>query len=158
MNRIGLAVGVLILLFAGCAIQNNTQVDRRNFAVDSFFPTPLEAQLAEGRARKYWDLYGSRFGPEPRYLAVEAARVFSTELGTDLWNKLIHSETSGSFLSRNMDQQSQSNLDLSGVLLFDIRSNRLVDAHQGYIASDTPQRGRVIRFDEYYARYIGTGK
>jgi hypothetical protein len=55
----------------GCAASNG--VDYRNFAIDTYSPTMNEIQLAEGRARNYWDRNGARFGPDPRYLAVETS-------------------------------------------------------------------------------------
>jgi hypothetical protein len=55
----------------GCAASDG--VDNRNFAIDTYFPTANEIQLAEGRARNYWARNGARFGPEPRYLAVETS-------------------------------------------------------------------------------------
>jgi hypothetical protein len=45
---------VLIYLCAitlGCVAKNS--VDYRNFAIDSYFPTPNEIRLAEARARNY---------------------------------------------------------------------------------------------------------
>jgi hypothetical protein len=56
----------LCLIILGCT---SNGVDYRNFAVDTYFPTPNEIQLAEARARNYWDRNSARFGPEPRYLA-----------------------------------------------------------------------------------------
>jgi hypothetical protein len=63
----------LCLIILGCT---SNGVDYRNFAVDTYFPTPNEIQLAEARARNYWDRNSARFGPEPRYLAVETSKVF----------------------------------------------------------------------------------
>ena len=84
----------LCLTSLGCAASDG--FDNRNFAIDTYFPTTNEIQLAEERARNYWNRNASRFGPEPRYLAVEA----STSLGPapGLYPKLISSETTASFL------------------------------------------------------------
>jgi hypothetical protein len=44
------------------------KIDNRNFAIDTYYPTPNEIQLAEQRARKYWAKHASRFGNNPFYL------------------------------------------------------------------------------------------
>ena len=42
----------LCLIILGCT---SNGVGYRNFAGDTYFPTPNEIQLAEARARNYWD-------------------------------------------------------------------------------------------------------
>jgi hypothetical protein len=128
--------------------------DNRNFAIDTCFPNPNAIQLAEGRARAYWAKHASRFGAEPRFLAVETSKVFPSEV-QNLWPKLINSETTASFFSHGK-RNSYSNLQLLGVMIFDIRTGRFV-SNQGYISVDTPPRGSVARFGPYIARYIGWG-
>ena len=56
------------------------KIDNRNFAIDTCFPTPHEIQLAEGRTRAYWTKHASRFGAEPRFLAVEISKIFPAEV------------------------------------------------------------------------------
>jgi hypothetical protein len=131
------------------------KIDNRNFAIDTCFPTPNEIQLAEGRTRAYWAKHASRFGAEPRFLAVETSKVFPGEV-QDLWPKLINSETTASFFSHGLKGNTYSNLQLLGVMIFDTRTGRFV-SNQGYISVDTPQRGSVARFGPYIARYIGWG-
>ena len=131
------------------------KIDNRNFAIDTCFPTPNEIQLAEGRTRAYWAKHASRFGAEPRFLAVETSKVFPGEV-QDLWPKLINSETTASFFSHGIKDNSYSNLYLLGVMIFDTRTGRFV-SNQGYISVDTPPRGSVARFGPYIARYIGWG-
>ena len=41
------------------------KIDNRNFAFDTYYPTPNEIQLAEQRARKYWAKHAARFGSKP---------------------------------------------------------------------------------------------
>jgi hypothetical protein len=69
-----------------------------------------EIQLTEARARNYWARNGSRFGPEPRYLAVETSKVFPYE---GLYPKLINSETTSSFFGQR--KGNYSSLQLKGV-------------------------------------------
>ena len=144
---IGLCLAVL-----GCATGNG--VDYRNFAIDTYSPTPNEIQLAEGRARNYWERNGARFGPEPRYLAVETSSTLFPYPG--VYVKLINSETTGSFFSRNRGSK-YSNLYLKGVMIYDTKTGHFV-GKQGYVSVDTPNPGQVARFGDYMARWIGTGR
>jgi hypothetical protein len=131
------------------------RIDHRNFAIDICFPSQNAIQLAEGRTRAYWAKHSSRYGAEPPFLAVETSKVFPSEV-QDLWAKLINSETTASFFAHGLKNNSYSNLQLLGVMIFDIRTGRFV-SNQGYISVDTPPRGGVARFGPYIARYIGWG-
>src|ERR1700675_4059861 len=68
------------------------KIDNRNFAFDTYYPTPNEIQLAEQRARKYWEKHAARFGSNPVYLAVETSKIFPGAV-QGLSPKLNHSET-----------------------------------------------------------------
>ena len=131
------------------------KIDNRNFAIDTFFPTPDAIQLAEGRTRAYWAKHASCFGRDPRFLAVETSKIFLGEV-QNLRTKLINSETTASFFSHGVESNTYSNLQLLGVMIFDTRTGRFV-SNQGYISVDTPPRGSVARFGPYIARYIGWG-
>jgi hypothetical protein len=131
------------------------KIDRRNFAIDTCYPSPNAIRLAEARARAYWAKYAARFGTEPKFLAVETSKVFPGEV-QDLWPKLINSETTASFFSHGIKNNTYSNLQLLGIMIFDTRTGRFV-GNQGFIAVDTPRRGSVARFGPYIARYIGWG-
>ena len=142
----------LCLTILGCT---SNGVDYRNFAVDTYFPTPNETQLAPARARNYWDRNSARFGPEPSYLAVETSKVFGPYPG--LYPKLINSETTATFLARVDESNPYSELELKGVVIFDTKTGHVV-GNQGYISVGTPNPGGVARFGDYMARYIGTGR
>jgi len=148
MSRVALICLCLIVL--GCASGNS--VDYRNFAIDTYFPKPHEIRVAEASARNYWARNGSRFGPEPRYLAVETSKV-PPYYG--LYSKLINSETTASFFSQ-ADTNYRS-FQLLGVMIYDTKTGHFVD-DQGYVSVDTPNPGGVARFGHYVARYIGTGR
>ena len=145
---------VFVTLLAGCTNFNSTQVDRRNFAVDTYYPASNEMQLAERHARQYWQKNVSRLGTEPRYLAVTASSIFAAELSAEFSTKLDRSETSGSYFTQGISSSSKQGLH--GVMLFDTQTDRSVGP-QGYIIVDTPSRGEIIRVAEYTARYIGGG-
>jgi len=143
----------ICLTIVGCAASDG--FDNRNFAIDTYSPTPNEIQLAERRARNYLDRNGARFGPEPRYLAVETSSLFPYG---GLYPKLINSETTASFFANNgLQSYSYSNLVLTGVTIYDTKTGHAV-GNQGYVSVDTPNPGEVARFGDYTARWIGTGR
>ena len=145
---------ILAFLLTTLPSLRSEKVDSRDFAIDTCYPTPNEIQLAEARAGKFWAKYALRYGPEPRYLAVETSKIFPSEV-QDLWPKLINSETTASFFSHG--KRTYSNLELIGIMIYDTKTGHFV-SNQGYISVDTPSRGRVARFGPYVARYIGTGR
>jgi len=145
---------VLVFLLTALPTLRSQKVDNRDFAIDTCYPTPNEIQLAEARARRFWAKDVLRYGPEPRYLAVETSKIFPGEV-QDLWPKLINSETTASFFSHG--KRTYSNLELLGIMIYDTKTGRFV-SNQGYISVDTPPRGRVARFGPYLARYIGSGR
>ena len=142
----------LCLTIVGCAASHGA--DYRNFAIDTYSPNANEIQLAEQSARNYWGRNRSRFGPEPRYLAVETSKLFPYG---GLWPKLINSETTASFFAHGVDRDPYSNLQLKGVMIYDTKTGRFV-GNQGYVSVDTPNPGEVARFGDYTARWIGTGR
>jgi hypothetical protein len=150
---IRMACLVLAFLLTALPTLRSENVDNRDFAIDTFYPTPNEIQLVEARAAKFWAKYASRYGPELRYLAVETSKIFSGDV-QDLSPKLINSETTASFYSR---KRTYSNLELFGIMIYDTKTGRFVN-NQGYISVETPPRGRAARFGSYIARYIGTGR
>jgi hypothetical protein len=125
------------------------KIDNRDFAIDTCYPTQNEIGLAEARARRFWAKHSSRFGPEPRFLAVETSKIFQAEV-QGLWPKLITLRRRLVFFQSN----TYSNLQLLGIMIYDITTGRFV-RNQGYISVDTPPRGSVARFGPYIARYIG---
>jgi len=146
---------ILAFLLTMLPSLRSEKVDNRDFAIDTCYPRANEIQLAEARAGRFWAKYASRYGPEPRYLAVETSKIFPSEV-QDLYPKLINSETTASFFSRP-SKDLYSNLQLLGIMIYDTKTGRFV-SNQGYISVDTPSRGRVARFGPYVARYIGTGR
>src|SRR6202795_1643577 len=126
------------------------KIDNRNFAFDTYYPTPNEIQLAEQRARKYWAKHAARFGSNPFYLAVLTSIIFPGVV-QGLTLKLNLSETTASNRRR-----SYSYLEIKGVMIFDIRTGHFV-GNMGFMSVDTQPLGSLARFDHYIARYIGFG-
>lgn len=147
---------VIAFLLTALAILRAENIDNRDFAIDTYYPTPNEIQLSEHRAKRFWKRYALRFGPAPRYLAIETSKLFPADIVQDLWPKLINSETTASFFGHGREQGSYSGLDLHGIMIYDTKTEHFVSA-QGYASVDLPCRGRVARFGSFVARYIGTG-
>jgi len=132
----------------GCA--NSERTENRNYAFDTYYPTPNEIQLAEHRAQKYWQKNSQRAKSPTPYLAVYATSVVQGDVNQDLYAKLINSQTTASFF------QTYSSLNASCIMIYDTAKNRLVD-NVGYVSIDLPSRGTVARWDGYSAKYIGWG-
>jgi hypothetical protein len=145
---------IFAALLSACSTTNSTKVDHRDFAIDTYYPASNEIQLAEHRAREYWQKNGIRFGTEPRYLAVEASSLVAAELNAAFSIKLDHSQTSGAYFTQGISSSSKQGV--FGVMIFDTLTDRSVGP-QGYIIVDTPSRGQVVRVADYTARYIGAG-
>lgn len=144
------------LLIAGCASLNSGRVDRRNFAIDTYFPNPSEARLAEARGREYFNRHGSEAGSGTPYLAIDANIVFPEEV-QDLWPKLMSSETTASVFSHGDEDLSMSDFVLYGVVIFDTRTGHLVSTG-GYVVANLPARGEIARFGSTFARFIGSAE
>ena len=154
MNRTFLLLFILSALVSGCGTFDSTLADKRDFAVDTFYLTSNEVRLAERHARQYWQKNVSRFGAEPRYLAVTASSILSAELNPEFSVKLDRSETSGAYFTQGISSSSKQGLH--GVMIFDTQADRSVGP-QGYIVVDTPSCGQIVRFADYTARFIGGG-
>jgi hypothetical protein len=118
---------MVILLFFLPALSNlrAEKVDNRNFAIDTYYPTPNEINLAETRARRYWQKNAARFGPEPVYLAVDTTKIFASEIVQDLWPKLINSQTTTSFFASSLTKQGYT-LNIECIMIFDTRTGHFV--------------------------------
>lgn len=144
----------LAVLFSACSGMNSTVVDRRDFGVDSCFPGLNEIQIAEQRARRYWQKNAARLGPEPRYLAVQTSCIPGTQLNAEFSAKMDRSETTGSFFAQSGIEDHPG--VVYGVMLFDTETDRII-GRKGYVFVDLPPREEVVRIGDQMVRYIGVG-
>jgi hypothetical protein len=154
MNRLCLPLLALAVILSGCGTFDSTKTDKRDFAVDIYYPASNEIQLAERHARQYWQKNAIRVGAEPRYLAVMASSLLAAELNAEFSIKLDRSETSGAYFTQGISSSSKQGV--RGVMIFDTQADRSVGP-QGYIIVDTPSRGQVVRVADYTVRFIGAG-
>ena len=154
MNRFVSLLFLFVTLLPGCESFDSTKVDKRDYAVDTYYPGLNEARLAERHAQQYWEKNASRLGPEPRYLIVTASSLLAAELSAEFSVKLDRSETSGAYFTQGISSSSKQGV--RGVMIFDTQANRTIGP-QGYIMVDLPSRGQIVRVADYTARYIGAG-
>jgi len=67
MKRVLALTCILFWVVAGKA----ESIDQRNFALDTFSPTPNDVRVAEKRVQTYWNKHKAQYGANTRYLAVE---------------------------------------------------------------------------------------
>ena len=154
MNRFFPIISIFTMLLSACGTFNSANADKRDFAIDIYYPLSNEIQLAEYHARQYWQENASRVGTEPRYLAVPASSILAAELSPEFSVKLDHSEMSGAYFTQGISSSSKQGV--RGVMIFDTETDHAVGP-QGYIIVDTPSRGQVVRVANYTSRYIGAG-
>ena len=80
MKRLLTLTCILFWVVAGKA----ESIDQRNFALDTFSPTPNDLRVAEKRVQTYWNKHKAQYGANTRYLAVEAGAILSGDV-LDLW-------------------------------------------------------------------------
>jgi hypothetical protein len=73
MKRLLILTCILFWVVAGKA----ESIDQRNFALDTFSPTPNDVRVAEKRVQAYWNKHKAQYGANTRYLAVEAGAILS---------------------------------------------------------------------------------
>jgi hypothetical protein len=154
MNRFVPLLSLFAILLPACESLDSTKVDKRDYAVDTYYPGSNEARLAERHAQEYWEKNASRLGPEPRYLIVTASSLLASELNAEFSVKLDRSETSGAYFTQGISSSSKQGV--RGVMIFDTQANHTIGP-QGYIMVDLPSRGQIVRVADYTARYIGAG-
>lgn len=142
------------MLLSACGALDSNKAEKRDFAVDTYYPASNEIQLAERHARQYWQKNASRFGPSPRYLVVTASSLLAAELNAEFSIKLDRSETSAAYFTQGISSSSKQGVH--GFIIFDTQTERAVGP-QGYIIIDIPSCGKVVRVADYTARYIGGG-
>lgn len=154
MRRSPSLLFIFAVLLPACGTFNSAKADKRDFAVDTYYPASNEIQLAERHARQYWQKNASRLGAEPRYLVVIASSLFAAELNAEFSIKLDRSETSAAYFTQGISSSSKQGVH--GFIIFDTQTERTVGP-QGYIIIDIPSQGKVVRVADYTARYIGGG-
>jgi len=129
--------------------------DYRNFAIETYFPKPHEIQLAETRARNFWEKNRSHLRDKTRFLAVKTTSVMPAEIVQPLWPYLLNADTGATFLATLPSDQGFAQMEC--VMSFDTQTGHFT-GKRGYLTVETPPRGTMARYGDYIAYYIGTGR
>jgi hypothetical protein len=143
-----LFTGVTVVFLNGCA--SSGQSGPRDYSVAVGAAYPNEERIAQDRVNQYL----ARLKPDKKakiaqndYLAVEAVEVPVSEV-PGLASK-VPGQTGG--LTDRGSQMTKF------VMIFDAKTGQPV-SQEGYIAVDTPPKGKLGVFGGYTAVYIGNGK
>ena len=144
-----LFTGVTVVFLNGCA-SSGGQTGPRDYSVAVGAAYPNEEHIAQDRVNKYL----ARLKPDKKekiaqndYLAVEAVEVPVSEV-PDLASR-IPGQTGG--LTDRASQMTKF------IMIFDAKTGQPV-SQEGYIAVETPPKGKLGVFGGYTAVYIGNGK
>jgi hypothetical protein len=144
-----LSTGVTVVFLNGCA-SSGGQAGPRDYSVAVGAAYPNEEHIAQDRVNKYL----ARLKPDKKekiaqndYLAVEAVDVPVSEV-PDLAGR-IPGQTGG--LTDRASQMTKF------IMIFDANTGQPV-SQEGYIAVETPPKGKLGVFGGYTAVYIGNGK
>jgi hypothetical protein len=142
--------GLLALFLNGCASSGQSGGSPRDYSVAVGAAYANEERIAQDRVNKYL----ARLKPEKKeqvaqngYLAVDAVEVPVSEV-PGLAGKIV-GQTGG--LTDRGSQMSKF------IMIFDAKTGQPV-SQEGYIAVETPPKGRLGVFGGYTAVYIGNGK
>jgi len=79
-DRSSLFLFVFAMLLSACGTFDSTKADKRDFAVDTYYPASNEMQLTERHARQYWQRMQADSEPNPGNLAVTASSTNPNEI------------------------------------------------------------------------------
>ena len=142
-------VCICVALFLnGCA--SSAKSDTKDYSVALGAAYPNEANIAQERVDKYLE----HLKPDKKaqimqndYLAVESTEVPASEV-PGLTGKIV-GQTGG--------YTDRGSMMTKFIMVFDTKTGRPV-SNEGYIAINTPPKGRLGVFGGYTAVYIGNGK
>ena len=145
-----LFTSLTVVFLNGCASSGQSGGSPRDYSVAVGAAYTNEERIAQDRVNKYL----ARLKPEKKgqvaqneYLAVEAVEVPVSEV-PGLAGK-VPGQTGG--LTDRGSQMTKF------VMIFDAKTGQPV-SQEGYIAVDTPSKGKLGVFGGYTAVYIGNGK
>ena len=140
-----------VIFLGGCAASSKSEYHDYTLAVGQAYPAETQA------AQKRVDRYLARLKPADKeriaqyeYLAVESTEVPVNEVPGLSARLAGKGGQNGVYTDRT---QAMSKF----IMIFDAKSGTPIST-EGYIALDTPQKGRLGIFGGYTALYIGSGK
>ncbi len=148
----------LALLFSGaCASSKLAQYTDYSLAVGQAYPAEQAA------AQKRVDRYLAHLKPAEKerlasveYIAVEATTVPVGEV-PGLANSIVTGRARGATAILSSDPHEALAASAKFIMIFDPKTGQPL-SQEGYIALDTPAKGKMGIFGGYTALYIGTGR
>lgn len=158
LNSPRLIIGFVALLFGGgCVSSKLAQYTDYSMAVGQAYPAEQAA------AQKRVDRYLAHLKPADKerlakveYIAVEATTVPIGEV-PGLANRIITGRARGETSITSSDPHEALSGNAKFIMIFDPKNGQPL-SQEGYIAVDTPPKGKMGIFGGYTALYIGTGR
>jgi hypothetical protein len=153
-----LLVCCITLLFCGaCASSKLAQYTDYSVAVGQAYPAEQAA------AQKRVDRYLAHLKPAEKerlatveYIAVEATTVPVSEV-PGLANRIVTGRLRGETSITSSDPHEALATNAKFIMIFDPKTGQPL-SQEGYIAVETPAKGKMGIFGGYTALYIGTGR
>ena len=158
IQSLRLSVCGLALLFCGACVSSKlAQYTDYSLAVGQAYPA--EQSVAQKRV----DRYLAHLKPAAKerlasveYIAVEATTVPVGEV-PGLANRIVTGRVRGGTSITSSDPHEALARDAKFIMIFDPKTGQPL-SQEGYIALDTPAKGKMGIFGGYTALYIGTGR
>src|SRR6266446_8352131 len=149
--------GLALLLYGACASSKLGQYTDYSLAVGQAYPAEQAA------AQKRMDRYLAHLNPAEKerlasveYIAVEATTVPVGEV-PGLANRIVTGRARGATSILSSDPHEALSASAKFIMIFDPKTGQPL-SQEGYIALDTPAKGKMGIFGGYTALYIGTGR
>ncbi|HXL26566.1 MAG TPA: hypothetical protein VN952_07770 [Chthoniobacterales bacterium] len=149
--------GLALLLYGACASSKLGQYTDYSLAVGQAYPAEQAA------AQKRMDRYLAHLKPAEKerlanveYIAVEATSVPVGEV-PGLANRIVTGRVRGESSITSSDPHEALAGNAKFIMIFDPKTGQPL-SQEGYIALETPAKGKMGIFGGYTALYIGTGR
>jgi hypothetical protein len=146
----------LLVVCGACTSSNVAQYTDYSVAVGQAYPAEQAA------AQKRVDRYLAHLKPTEKerlakvdYIAVEATSIPIGEV-PGLANQVVTGRARGTSLA-SVDRHAALSTNAKFIMIFDPKNGQPL-SQEGYIAVDTPAKGKMGIFGGYTALYIGTGR
>jgi len=158
IQSLHLSICGLALLFCGaCASSKSAQYTDYSLAVGEAYPAEQAA------AQRRVDRYLAHLKPAEKerlanveYIAVEATTVSVGEV-PGLANRIVTGSLRGETSVTSSDPHEALAANAKFIMIFDPKTGQPL-SQEGYVALDTPAKGKMGIFGGYTALYIGTGR
>jgi hypothetical protein len=157
MNPPRLLICCTFLLIGACASSSRSEYTDYSVGVGQAYPTEQAA------AQKRVNQYLAHLKPAEKarlekveYIAVEATTVPVSEV-PGLANRIASGRLRGETSISSSDRHEALDATAKFIMIFDPKTGQAL-SQEGYVAVETPVKGKMGIFGGYTALYIGTGR